>query len=573
MAAPDWWLWKGGLGWRGRSNTQIMSTQKSGWGGGAFWRWVRGGGALRPEGEGARGAGGARSCSMGNMGSGCRGFGLLVGAFCALMGVKTALAVTELPVLIQNGQVLSRLSGESSSERVYRCVVPEGAKNLTFVSASGSGDVNVYIRRGAHPTLQQFEFSSILPGNTETVRVETPVAGVWYAMLHGFGAYSGVRLRMAYELPAGRVADPVLSPGPGRLAGGVTLSMRAPTRGSVIYYTLDGSEPTPLSNRYRLPFRMETSSLVKVKAFLADGRASGVLDAMYEIAPAWPALELQSGVPLYERSGNRGSVTYFRIPVPAGRTALKVDVSGGLGDTALYVRHSYFLSVAPRYVNGPGNQASVVIPKPTEGEWYVGLRGLSDYSGVAITATLAEAKPDLIVWADACRPYITTETFAPEDCAVVEGNVVAGTRRLLRFTTDTRNIGLADLILGAPEGDSRFEFFACHGHYHFKEFASYRLLNLQGELVGTGNKASFCLEDVRQWDPRAPRRENPFNCYYQGLHMGWSDIYDSGLPGQWVDITGVPPGDYFLEVSVNPAGIIQEADYANNTSRVRVSIP
>ena len=45
----------------------------------------------------------------------------------------------------------------------------------------------------------------------------------------------------------------------------------------------------------------------------------------------------------------------------------------------------------------------------------------------------AQAMPDLIFNANAINPFLSTETFAPSHCAVQEGCVVAGTRRLLRF--------------------------------------------------------------------------------------------------------------------------------------------
>ena len=63
-----------------------------------------------------------------------------------------------------------------------------------------------------------------------------------------------------------------------------------------------------------------------------------------------------------------------------------------------------------------------------------------------------------------------------------------------------------------------------------------------------------------------------FSCEVQGIQAGWSDIYSSGLPGQWVNITGVPPGSYVLEITLNPDGILPEADLTNNTTRVPVVI-
>src|SRR6058998_3610833 len=94
------------------------------------------------------------------------------------------------------------------------------------------------------------------------------------------------------------------------------------------------------------------------------------------------------------------------------------------------------------------------------------------------TATLCLAgQPDLIIWAPTLNPKITTTTFATNNCEVVEGCAIAGTRRLLAFDTETRNIGTADLLLGSPANNPLFEFAPCHGHYHFRDFADYRLLD------------------------------------------------------------------------------------------------
>src|SRR4030095_5880352 len=117
-----------------------------------------------------------------------------------------------------------------------------------------------------------------------------------------------------------------------------------------------------------------------------------------------------------------------------------------------------------------------------------------------------------------------------------------------------------------------FEFQECHGHYHFLGFASYRLLDAIGEEVAAGRKVSFCLEDVRRWDSAANPAE-VYNCSDQGIQAGWSDIYDSGLPGQWIDVTGLPAGTYTLEITMNPEQVLLEADYTNNTTSIQVEIP
>src|SRR5204863_100443 len=54
---------------------------------------------------------------------------------------------------------------------------------------------------------------------------------------------------------------------------------------------------------------------------------------------------------------------------------------------------------------------------------------------------------------------------------------------------------------------------------------------------------------------------------------GWADIYSAGLPCQYIDITGVPPGNYVLQMIVNPDGLLPESNMANNETRVAVTIP
>jgi hypothetical protein len=185
---------------------------------------------------------------------------------------------------------------------------------------------------------------------------------------------------------------------------------------------------------------------------------------------------------------------------------------------------------------------------------------------------------DLIIDEDDLRAstVIDTRTFAPTDCAVVEGCITqTGTRRLLRFDTATANIGTGDLVVGSPTAGVCFEFSQCHQHYHFLGFSQYTLYQSDGTTVAaTGHKQSFCLEDVEQYqaDP-APDPATPFTCMNQGLHVGWEDVYPNDIDCQWVDITGVPAGNYLLKVAINTAGYLPESNYTNDTATIPVTIP
>lgn len=185
------------------------------------------------------------------------------------------------------------------------------------------------------------------------------------------------------------------------------------------------------------------------------------------------------------------------------------------------------------------------------------------------------ALPDLTIDAEQIVKSVSIEVvdFPPDACEILEGCVGgSGKRTLMRFDLRTPNIGLGDLELGNPTGNDLFQYSQCHDHYHFQSYADYALLDQNGDTAATGHKQAFCLEDVQpNTDP--PMGNAFYTCDYQGIQAGWSDVYHSGLPCQWVDITDVPAGDYKLRVSVNFAKVIVESDFTNDSVEVDVVVP
>lgn len=183
--------------------------------------------------------------------------------------------------------------------------------------------------------------------------------------------------------------------------------------------------------------------------------------------------------------------------------------------------------------------------------------------------------PDIAVNAGRLESTLTVQDleFAEGDCAIEEGCVDApGWRRLLRFDTSTPNIGTANLHFGNPDDSDLFVYSECHNHMHFETYATYRLLDAQGNEAATGRKQAFCLMDFEH-DPAATGQGPAvYYCGFQGISMGWQDTYDSYLDCQWIDITDVAAGDYTLEVDLNAEEVVPELDYANNLVSVPVQI-
>ncbi len=193
-------------------------------------------------------------------------------------------------------------------------------------------------------------------------------------------------------------------------------------------------------------------------------------------------------------------------------------------------------------------------------------------------------------------------TLPPSDLHI---RLFSNGRRWLRFANTTWNAGQAALelhgeldpvlrrtvvhqrldVAGTTRLDLRvgeFVWHPGHGHWHVEDYALYRLWSLteHGEFdrpVASSEKLSYCLYDTDEVDlglPHAPRVRGFWGCGrgIQGLSVGWGDEYKSYLEGQSLDITGLPDGLYALESTSNPADLILEADYTNNTSLIFIQI-
>ena len=166
-------------------------------------------------------------------------------------------------------------------------------------------------------------------------------------------------------------------------------------------------------------------------------------------------------------------------------------------------------------------------------------------------------KPDLMVDPQrfVSQMEIVDRYFAPDDCAIAE-EVVGGSgyRRLLRFDTVLMNRGDGDLVVGDRSDPNNpyapyFVFHQCHGHYHIRYFSIYELLTPDGKVVVAGTKQGFCFEDSFKYVDGG--KSHGYECGNQGITSGWGDWYYKQLVGQWIDITGVPEGNYIVRVSIN----------------------
>lgn len=123
-----------------------------------------------------------------------------------------------------------------------------------------------------------------------------------------------------------------------------------------------------------------------------------------------------------------------------------------------------------------------------------------------------------------------------------------------------------------------------HSHWHYLGFERYELRRASDySLVAPDQKTGFCLVDSYRMPtgsipPGAPTEPvfedrcalgDPGAIHVlQGISVGFGDPYAARLDGQYIDITGVPSGQYFLVHRVNADRALLERGYSNNAASV-----
>jgi Zn-dependent metalloprotease len=99
---------------------------------------------------------------------------------------------------LTNGVAVTGLSASTGTWKHFKIAVPSGQSQLQIVMSGGTGDADMYVKRGAQPTSSVWDYRPYLNGNNETVTVANPVAGDWYISLYAYSTYSSVTLKATY---------------------------------------------------------------------------------------------------------------------------------------------------------------------------------------------------------------------------------------------------------------------------------------------------------------------------------------------------------------------------------------
>ena len=111
-------------------------------------------------------------------------------------------------IVLANNVAVTGLSGEAAQQIFFKFAVPAQAKNLSFTTSGGTGDSDLVVSYGSHPSKTTNDCKSENSNNDEQCQFAAPQTGDYYALLYGYSSFNNVSMTASYEIDNGGV-DPV----------------------------------------------------------------------------------------------------------------------------------------------------------------------------------------------------------------------------------------------------------------------------------------------------------------------------------------------------------------------------
>ncbi len=119
-----------------------------------------------------------------------------VSSYASWISSKIGGASTSPPPPTSSTTLLSAsdLSGATDTWKDAVITIPAGTIRLSVNLSGGTGDADLYVRKGSEPTSTAWDCRPYLSGNTETCTFDAPAAGTWYVSIKAYRSYSGVSI-------------------------------------------------------------------------------------------------------------------------------------------------------------------------------------------------------------------------------------------------------------------------------------------------------------------------------------------------------------------------------------------
>jgi Zn-dependent metalloprotease len=309
---------------------------------------------------------------------------------------------------LTNGVGLGSQGASTGNYLNYKITVPSGQTSLVVTTTGGTGDADLYVKRGTQASSSTYDGKSEGSTSAETVTISNPVAGDFYVALYAYATFSGVTVKATYT---GTTASFTLAASPTSLtvaqgasgsstmtttvSGGfnsaVALSAAGAPSGATVSFsptsiaapgsgtsTMTVAAGTAAAGTYTITVTGSGGSVTKTATVSLTVTASG-----------GGVTVLTNGQTVTGIAVATGAWKHYKLTVPASQTSLVINMSGGTGDGDMYVK----LGAQPTsssYDYRPyksGNAESVSVTNPAAGDWYISIYGYAACSGVSLVAT------------------------------------------------------------------------------------------------------------------------------------------------------------------------------------------
>jgi Lysyl oxidase len=122
-------------------------------------------------------------------------------------------------------------------------------------------------------------------------------------------------------------------------------------------------------------------------------------------------------------------------------------------------------------------------------------------------------------------------------------------------------------------GQLYYEENPTHTHWHYKGFDRFQLRRVSDYAIATrDHKQGFCMPDP-VFDTAYCASNKPNALFVQeGMSPGFIDTYHANVEGQYLDVTDVPAGQYYLINWVNADHSLLERGYEDDISALRIRL-
>lgn len=97
------------------------------------------------------------------------------------------------------GDTFTNLSATTGNWTHQSISLPSGISSLEVTISGGSGDADLYVRRGSQPSSSNYDCRPYKNGNSEKCTLTNPQSGTWYLSLKAYSSFSGVTMSYTYQ--------------------------------------------------------------------------------------------------------------------------------------------------------------------------------------------------------------------------------------------------------------------------------------------------------------------------------------------------------------------------------------